>query len=114
MAPALAPLRPEQRDSAALAVLEMFNGYTSMRGTEEEAGARVDAALNLLSDQPLWAIEKACMSIRRRGVWRKGAFDRQWPPSEPELADAVREEAKLYRETHDRCVALLTATVEGT
>lgn len=110
--PALAPFADWQRDVVALAVLEMFNGFTSMRGTEEEAAARVDAALNLLADHPAWAIEKACMSIRRNGVWRDGKFDRRWPPSEPEMVAAVKEASKLYRDTFNRVEALLMAEVE--
>lgn len=117
LAPALAPFGADETDLVAVAILDMFGGFTSMRGGEDDAAARVDSMLRLLDDQPAWAIQKACMAIRRNGVWRRDRngefkFDRQWPPSESELVDAVRKEAALYRDTHDRCVALLTATVE--
>lgn len=116
--PAVRPFnRHEDGDRVALALVEMYGGFPSMRGGEDEAMGRVDAAMNILAEWPAWAIQKACMAIRRNGVWRKDRngefkFDRQWPPSEAELVDAVRTEARLYRDTYDRCVALLTATVE--
>jgi hypothetical protein len=114
LVPVVAPfLAGQQSDRVALALLDMYGAYTSMRGGEDEAAARVDAVLRLLEEWPAWAIIKACNAIRRNGVWRNGKFDRQWPPSEPELVDAVRKEAALYRDTYDRCVALLTATVEA-
>lgn len=118
IAPALWPFnRDSDGDRVALSLVEMYGGFPSMRGGEDDATGRVDAAMNILAEWPAWAIQKACAAIRRNGVWRRDRngdfkFDRQWPPSEAELVDAVRKEAALYRDTYDRCVALLTATVE--
>lgn len=113
---AVSPFIPAENDRVALAVLDMQNGFSSLRGDEEASAARVDSALRLLAEFPAWAIEKACMAIRRDGVYRevRGSmrFDRQWPPTDSELVDAVRRELRLYRDPYDRCVALLTATVE--
>lgn len=112
---ALAPFGEADADRVALAILDMQNGFGNR--DEETAAARVDSTMRLLSGFPAWAIEKACMSIRLNGVWRDvgGAkkYDKRFPPNEPELVDAVKSEAKLYGDTHDRCVALLTAPVEG-
>lgn len=118
IAPALAPYADSVVDEVVEALLDMYGGFTSMRGGEDSAAARVDSAARLLVDFPAWAIQKACASIRRDGVWRvengEGRFDRRWPPNDSEIVDAVRKEERLYRDTYDRCEALLTATVEGT
>lgn len=112
IAPALAPFADSTVDVVVEALLDMYGGFTSMRGGEEDAAARVDSAARLLAEFPAWAIQEACMSIRRNGVWRDGKFDRRWPPNDPEIVLAVKQEMRLYRETYDRCIALLTATVE--
>jgi hypothetical protein len=46
------------------------------------------------------------------GVWRDGKFDRQWPPNDSEIVDAVRKEVRIYGDQHRSAVALLGATVE--
>jgi hypothetical protein len=90
----------------------MFGSFTQMRQTGDEAVAIVMATRELLEDFPAWAIEKACMSIRTNGIWRNGAFDRVWPPSESEIVDEVRKELRLYGDQHASAVALLGAVVE--
>jgi hypothetical protein len=112
VAPYIAPFSPQQADLVALALLDMYGGFTSMRGGEEDAAARVDSALRLLAPFPAWAIQAACASIRTNGVWRDGKFDRRWPPNDPEIVLAVREEMLLYRDVHDRAAKILAATVE--
>ena len=80
--PALLPFSDKAVDHVVEALLDMYGGYRNMRGGEDDAAARVDAAARLLAEFPAWAIQKACFSIRRHGVWREGKFDRQWPPND--------------------------------
>jgi hypothetical protein len=112
IAPYLAPYASHQTDAVVLELLEMYSGFTSMRGGEEDAAARVDAAARLLKEFPAWAILKACASIRRNGVWRDGTYDRRWPPSDPEIVGAVLDEMIYYRDVHARAEKILAATVE--
>ena len=113
LAPAVEPYRDSERDRVALALLDMYGGYPSMgsRGDPSAAG-RVDSAARVLAEFPAWAIEKACQKIHMNGVWRDGAFDRKWPPSDSELVEAVRTEARIYTDTYRSVVALLAATVD--
>ncbi|HUD74648.1 MAG TPA: hypothetical protein VMQ76_06205 [Terracidiphilus sp.] len=113
LAPAVEPYRDSERDRVALALLEMYGSYPSMgsRGDPAAAG-RVDCAARVLATFPAWAIERACQKIHMNGVWRDGAFDRKWPPSDSELVEAVRTEARVYTETYINVMALLEAAVE--
>lgn len=95
-----------------LALADMFSAFRSMRQTGEDAVAIVQSTSRSLEDFPAWAIEKACKSIQQNGVWREGKFDRNWPPSDPEIVDAVRKEFKLYADSHRSAVMLLAASVE--
>lgn len=95
-----------------LALAEMFGAFRSMRQTGDNAMAQITAAGSALDSFPAWAIEKACRSIQQNGVWRDGKFDRQWPPSDPEIVDAVRKEVKLYADSHRSAAALLSAEVD--
>lgn len=98
----------------ALSLTDMFGGFPSLRHRDDEAViARIDGARRILMEFPVWAIEKACRKIQMNGVWRDGKFDRQWPPSDAEIAAAVRDEARLYADQHRQAIALLSATVEG-
>jgi hypothetical protein len=113
IAPVLAPHDARDVNRIALALTDMMGGYPSLRFRDDNAIAgRVDSVRRLLSDFPSWAIEKACREIHMNGVWRDGAFDRQWPPSDAELVDAVRQKSRLYRDTYNSAVELLTASVE--
>jgi len=102
-----------ERDTVAIALLDMFGSFPSMRQTSIEAASRVDSASRLLKDFPAWAIKRACQKTQTNGTWRGGVFDRQWPPSDPELIAAVRDEVRLYADQHRSAVALLAAAVEG-
>lgn len=95
-----------------VAIANMFGGYTSMRQSDDEAVARIESVLRVLADFPAWSIEKTCKSIQMNGVWREGKFDRQWPPNDSEIVDAVRKEVRLYADCHRSAVALLDAKVE--
>ena len=90
----------------------MFGSNRSMRQTGAEALSVVEGAFRSLQDQPAWAIEKACLAIQLNGVWRNGSFDKQWPPNDSEILDAVRREVSLYGDAHRNVVALLKAEVE--
>lgn len=112
LAPALEPFADRDVNRVALAVTDMFDGFPQMRSSEEGAVARVDRVRHLLAGYPAWAIEKACRMIQQRGTWRDGKFDRRWPPSDAELVLEVKEQLRLYGDTHRIVVALLEATVE--
>jgi hypothetical protein len=103
---------PSEGDDIALALLDMFGSFPSMRQSAGEAAARVDAARRLLVPYPAWAIVKACQAIQGYGVFRDGSFDRQWPPSDAELIDSVRQELKIYKSQYQSAIALLEATHE--
>jgi len=102
-----------ERDCVALAVADMFGSFRSARHVNEDAVGVIDSACRLLRDFPLWAIRKACDSIQQNGVWRNGAFDRQWPPSDPELIAEVRDKLRLYGDQYRSAVELLAAEVES-
>jgi hypothetical protein len=110
--PWVAPFDRSADTKVALALSDMFGGFTSMRQSGEEAAARLDAAMRVLSDFPAWAIEKACRSIQANGVWRDGKFERQWPPSDAEIIKEVRDQVRLYMDVYRSAVSLLTAEVE--
>lgn len=113
LAPAVAPYHQERDlDQVALAVTDMFGGYTSMRQSDDEAVAKLDSVRRVLAPFPAWAIEKACNAIQTNGVWRDGKFDRQWPPNDSEIVAAVREHLRLYGDQHQNAVALLSAEVK--
>lgn len=104
-------------DRVALALTDMFGGYTSMRQNGEEAVARVDGAMRVLEPFPAWAIEKACEDIHRNGVFKKngdedGRYDRQWAPTDSEIAVIVREKRRLFGDSYYSAVALLDAKVD--
>ena len=101
-----------ERDQVALAVADMFGAYRSARHVNEDAVGLIDSVCRLLRDFPVWAIVKACNSIQQFGVWRNGAFDRQWPPSDPEIMSEVREKLRLYGDQYRSAVDLLNAEVE--
>jgi hypothetical protein len=91
---ALAPYaRPAQDDRVAAAIAELFGAYRSMRERGDDVVARVDSAMRLLRRFPAWAIETACVTIRRNGykVAEKGQTrtERHWPPSDPEICGIV-------------------------
>lgn len=113
LAPVMAAGSPSDRDRIALALSDMFGGFTSMRQGDDEAAARLDSVMRVLAEFPPWAIEKACRSIQQNGVWRKGRFDREWPPNDPEIAKEVRDQVRLYGDAYNEVVALLGAEVEA-
>lgn len=106
-------MHPSQFNSAKASIADMFGSFRSMRQTGAEALSILEGTFRLLRDQPAWAVEKACLSIQRNGVLRNGSFDRQWPPNDSEIVDAVSKEVRLYGETHRSAVALLEAFVEA-
>jgi hypothetical protein len=111
--PVVAGYDHTELDRIAIAIGDMYGGYPSLgsRGDQSVAG-RIDAMRRALSKYPCWAIEKACESIRINGVWRDGAFDRKWPPTDAEIVNEVRNSARLYTDSYQSAVALLLAEVE--
>jgi hypothetical protein len=112
LAPVVAPFGRAEAPHVALALTDMYGGYTSMRQAGDEAEARVESLLRSLAPYPAWAIQKACRDIQINGVWRDGKFDTRWPPNDAEITAAVRKEADLYANVHRSAVALLSADVE--
>ena len=112
LAPFVGPFGGREELRVIEAVGGMLGSFPSMRQTEAEAADRIGAALRILSEFPAWAIEKACAKIHLNGVWRDGKYDQQWPPSDAEIARVVREEFRLYGDSHRSAVALLEAKVE--
>lgn len=112
LAPALTPFGHREAPHVALALTDMFSGFTSMRQSGDEAGARVESVIRLLTPYPAWAIQKACISIRTNGVWRDDKFDRRWPPNDPEIVEMVRKETEYYESIERSSIALLLAKVE--
>jgi hypothetical protein len=113
LAPAVVPYQDRDTDRVALALAEMFGSIPSMRHTGDEMVARVDGARRVLRPFPAWAIEKACATIQAKGVFRDGRYEKQWPPSDAEIADVVRDELRLYGDAYGSAVALLAAKVEA-
>jgi hypothetical protein len=112
LSPMVEPFGKGELDLVALAIADMFGSFRSMRQTDGEVIATVDATARAVAEFPCWAIEKACRWIQSNGVWRDGKFDRQWPPSDAELIDEVRKQRRLYGDQYDSAVALLAAPVE--
>ena len=101
-------------DEVALALLDMFGAFPSMRQSGDEAAARIDSVRLLLKDEPAWSIIRVCERIRLRGYsGSDGKIERHWPPSDPEVAEAVRIQTSIYRDSFKSAVALLTAEVEN-
>lgn len=113
LTPAVQPHGGRDVDRVALALTDMFGGFPSMRQRDDSGMvAKVDSVRRLLGAFPAWAIEKACGRIRANGVCRDGKFDRQWPPSDAEIIDAVRTAVDLYADPLRSAIALLVAPVE--
>lgn len=109
LSPAVMGYQDHDLDRVAVAISDMFGGYTSMRQTDEEAVAKLDSMRRVLAPFPAWAIEKACSNIQINGVWRDGKFDRRWPPNDSEVIDAIRSHVRLYEHQHRSAIALLSA-----
>ena len=102
------------RDQAIVvsAIAGMLGAYRSMRQVGDSAVAQLESISQALASFPAWAIQKACGSIQTNGVWRDGKFDRNWPPNDSEIVDAVRKEVKLYADSLRSAAALLSAEVD--
>jgi hypothetical protein len=113
LAPAVQPFGEKDVNRVALALTDMFGGFPSMRQRDDAAViARIDGARYVLAEFPAWAIEKACALIQANGVWRDGKFDRQWPPSDAEIVQEVRDKFRLYSDQYRSADALLKAEVD--
>jgi hypothetical protein len=103
---------PADQTIVVTAIADMLGAYRSMRQVGDSAIAQLESISRALASFPAWAIQKACGSIQQNGVWREGKFDRNWPPSDPEIVDAVRKEVRLYADSHRSAAALLSAEVD--
>jgi hypothetical protein len=112
LAPWLSGYHGSELDTVAVALLDMFGSFPSLRHGTGEAAARVAAATRLLIAYPAWAIVKACHGIQSNGVFRVESFDRQWAPSDAELIAAVQHEMRLYVTQYRSAIALLEASHE--
>jgi hypothetical protein len=92
VAAALAPAG--DTEGAALAVSRMLAGYSSARATGADAAAIVAQYVSVLSDLPLWAIERTCEAFARGRI---AGQHRAFAPSSP----------LLWQKTHDLHVAAL-------
>jgi hypothetical protein len=115
--PAVAPFaRPADDDRVVEAVLGLLTSYSSLRLTEEESAARGAGALEVLADLPAWAIEDACLRIRRYGysVEERGRarIERVFAPSDAQIHDFASELVKQRREALTNAKMLLLAEVE--
>lgn len=106
------PFDRTETDQVVTAIAEMLSGYRSMRQTGSDMLAMVDSLARALAPYPAWAIDYELRSIRSNGVWRDGKFDRQWPPNDAEVIDAVRKRTNVYADQHRSACALLEAEVE--
>lgn len=117
LAPALEPYpRPSEDDRVALAIADMFGGFRSMREQGEDVLGRVQSAMRALSRFPVWAIERGCLSIQQDGYEvedRDGKrVERHWPPSDPEISQAVERIVEMRRKALISAENLLSAPVE--
>lgn len=103
---------PNESEEVVLALADMFGAFRSMRQDGESMIGQVDATRRALAEFPLWAIQKACASIRLNGVLRDGSYDRQWPPNDADIVAEVRDKLRLYGDQYRSAVALLEAEVE--
>lgn len=101
-----------EENRVALALADMFASFRSMRYLEANAVSQIDGVRRMLAPFPAWAIEKACHSLQQNGVWRNGAFDKQWPPNDSEIVAEVRDKMRLYGDQYNSAVALLSAEIE--
>lgn len=120
IAPALEPFdreRPGDIDRVAAAAADMYGSFPSMRAEGEDAIARVDSLMSSLvrKSLPTWAIEQACRSIHDDGYERRDGkktwTERQWAPSDSEVASVAKRIAWIRTEAKNNAVALLGAKI---
>lgn len=82
-------LSPAARDryAVALAVTELLTAF-QRRPTGAEAKATVSKYVEVLSDRPAWAVQRACWAIARGEV---EGISLDIPPAAPRLRDAVNK-----------------------
>lgn len=115
LAPALEPFHPTERDRVADALLGLFDSFTQMRQKGADAMARVSDALEVAADMPAWAIEEACLTIRKYGYEHRDPdtgrvrLEQHWPPSDGEVHEAVRRVVQGRATALARARAMLEA-----
>jgi hypothetical protein len=117
IAPWMQPYHRAELDQVAASLLKMFGAFPAFAGGSDVGlASKANGIAQDLAQCPAWAIVGACDKIRTRGYAKKTAngnflTERHWPPSDPEIAEAVEREAMVYRTNYDSAVALLTAQV---
>lgn len=120
LGPALEPFdreRPGDLDRVAAAAADMYGSFPSMRAEGADAIARVDSLMNSLvrHELPTWAIEQACRSIQDDGYERddgkKKWMERQWAPSDSEVARVAQRIVRRRSSAKANAVAILGAKV---
>ncbi len=115
--PALAPFRRPQEDERVQTAIDgLFASYSSVRLSGEAYLARIHSFVMTLEDMPAWAIEQACVTIRKRGYevieGDKRRIEQGWAPSEAQLHAAVESVVSQRRNALVSAKALLAAPVE--
>lgn len=106
-----------EEDDIISAVGDMVSSFPSTQGqSDAQAAANLGRLLRSLAPFPLWAIDRVCERIRRRGYTKieggRYVTERHWPPSDAEVIELVEQEIKIYQGTHATMAALLAAEVE--
>lgn len=108
--------RPEEDDRIMAACDEMFASFPAARLEGLALATRLKGLMDVLSGTPAWAIEKACLTIRRHGyevVDRdRKRLEQTWPPSDPQVYAAVVRAAEQRGSALASAKALLAAPVE--
>jgi hypothetical protein len=87
----------------------MFMGFGGLDNqAPEDVLARMSAYVDACSDQPLWAVRRACRAF---GSGEKGPVT--FAPSSAVVGDAVKAEARPFREEMTKLRAILTAKVDA-
>lgn len=109
--------RPGDEDRVAGPALDMYGSFPSMRQEGMDAMARVDSLIaSLVRHQlPTWAIEEGCRSIQDKGYERTDGkrtwTERQWAPSDSEVARVAAEIVRVRDVARDNALAVLGAKV---
>lgn len=87
----------------------MFMGFGGLDNqAPEDVLARMSAYVDACSEQPLWAVQRACRAF---GGGDKGPVN--FAPSSAAVGDAAKTEARPFREELSKLRAILTAKIDA-